>query len=181
MRPERLIALLIVLVATAALAVIVWLVSDPGPVASPSGSEPPAEAVAGRVTRVSDGDTIVVEMSGVSERVRYIGLDAPEIAHPDEGTLAECGGEAARALNAQLVDGREVRLERDHSDRDRFGRLLRHVWVQSDAGWLLAGERLVRLGAADARSFPPDTGRDRQLDAAEEVARQERLGIWATC
>lgn len=183
MRPERLIAVVLVMAGTVIVVVAVWLLQrspEPPPAPEASGG-PPAGAEAGSVVHVSDGDTVIVEVGGVQERVRLIGLDAPEIAHPEEGTPAECGGDAARAATSALVAGLDVRLEREVSDRDRFGRLLRHVWVQSSAGWLLVGEELVEDGAVEARSYPPDTARDEQLDAAERRARQAGVGIWATC
>lgn len=133
------------------------------------------------VVHVSDGDTILVEMNGSTERVRYIGLDAPEIARPDEGTGAECGGDHALDANLALVAGREVALERDVSDRDRFGRLLRHVWVADSGDWLLVGERLIESGAVEARTYRPDTSRDAEFEAAERRAREAGLGIWGSC
>ena len=129
------------------------------------------------VTRVIDGDTIVVRVDGREERVRYIGVDAPELAGDRSGERAECGGEQARAANEDLVAGATVELERDVSDRDRFGRLLRHVWVNGG----LVSEELAREGFVEARSYPPDTGRDGQLDAAERAARADGAGLWGAC
>jgi micrococcal nuclease len=132
------------------------------------------------VTRVVDGDTIVVSLDGREERVRYIGLDAPEVANVDAGTVAECGGDEARTANERLVAGAQIVLERDVSDHDRFGRLLRHVWLQ-DGEWRLIGRELVETGAAEARSYPPDTTRAAELDAAEQRARGRTAGIWGSC
>ena len=182
-RPERLLAIIIVLGLTAAIVLAVVLLQGPaGSVAS--SSEPgalPADTERATVVHVSDGDTIVVEINGATERVRYVGLDAPEIAHPDEGTAAECGGDDARASNLELVAGLEVALERDVSDRDRFGRLLRHVWVADSGDWLLVGERLIESGAVEARTYRPDTFRDAEFDAVERRARESDLGIWGDC
>jgi micrococcal nuclease len=141
----------------------------------------PGDAIAASVEHVIDGDTIVVRFAGGRERVRYVGLDAPEIAHPEDGTAAECGGEAARRANEDLVDGAQVRLQRDTSDRDRFGRLLRHVWVARGEGWVLVGLRLIAEGAAEARSYPPDTAYDAAFAAAERDARSAGAGIWGSC
>ncbi|GAF76144.1 unnamed protein product, partial [marine sediment metagenome] len=68
-----------------------------------------------------DGDTIIIEGD---YRVRYIGIDAPEI-YPE---LEACGMEALE-VNRALVEGREVRLEQDVSETDKYGRLLRYVYV----------------------------------------------------
>jgi micrococcal nuclease len=134
----------------------------------------------GQVVRVVDGDTIIVRIDDREERVRYIGVNAPELASVERGVDAECGALEAALANRELVEGRSVALERDVTDRDRFGRLLRHVWVDLD-GWRLVTEALVESGAIRARSYPPDTSRDRQLDAAEGAARSAGHGIWAGC
>lgn len=183
-RPERLLGILVVLLLTGALVVVVVLTADPA--AAPSGESDDADGGPEKateratVTRVVDGDTIVVRLDGREERVRYIGLDAPEVANVDAGTVAECGGDEARTANERLVTGQQIVLERDVSDRDRFGRLLRHVWLE-DGGWRLIGRELVAAGAVEARSYPPDTTRDGELDAAERGARGRAAGIWGSC
>ena len=144
-------------------------------------SAPPDEGSNGGdetvVVRVVDGDTIIVRIDGREERVRYIGIDAPELANAETGQAAECSGPQARDANAALLEGTAVELERDVSDRDRFGRLLRHVWVNDS----LASRQLVLAGAVEARSYPPDTRRDGELDAAEREARERGAGIWGSC
>lgn len=170
---------MLVLAAAVVLVVALGTAPSAGPTAS-NRTSAPAGATA-QVVHVTDGDTIVVLVGGVRERIRYVGVDAPELANAETGEPAECGGEAARLANAQLVEGREVALERDTSDRDRFGRLLRHVWVAGTDGWSLVSERLVEAGAIEARSYAPDTSRDTQLDAAERRARDADLGIWGSC
>jgi micrococcal nuclease len=156
------------------------LLGSPAP-SSPGSSHARPDGEPATVVRVADGDTITVELDGRQERVRYIGIDAPEVANGRAGMPAECGGDAARAANEALVGGASVILERDTSDRDRFGRLLRHVWVGQERGWLLVAERLVATGVAEARSYRPDTSRDAQLDAAERAARGSEVGIWGGC
>jgi micrococcal nuclease len=146
----------------------------------PNVTAPSPHAASGqlaRVLRVVDGDTIVVSIEGTMERVRYIGVDAPELARAGDGLVAECGANAARAANEELVADAEVRLERDVSDRDRFGRLLRHVWL----GDTLVTEALAARGAVEARSYPPDIALDGRLSAAEDEARAARAGMWGQC
>ena len=180
-RPERLLGLIVALLVGAAIVIFVAVsqADDEPPTATPG--DLPAGATLAEVVRVSDGDTILVRVDGATERVRYVGVDAPEIAHPEDGIAAECWGEEASAANAALVEGGVVAIERDVSDRDRFGRLLRHVWASDASGWFLVSERLVRDGAVEARSYPPDTGRDGTLDGAERVARAARTGLWGAC
>ena len=120
-----------------------------------------------KVTRVIDGDTIVIQGD---YRVRYIGIDTPEI-HP---TVEDYGIEAWEA-NRRLVEGKEVRLEIDVSETDRYGRLLRYVYVDD----IFVNAELVRLGLAEARAYPPDTRYQDELGALESEARQEGRGMWA--
>ncbi len=120
-----------------------------------------------RVIEVIDGDTITIEGG---YRVRYIGIDAPEI-HPD---LEAFGIEAWQA-NRKLVEGKEVRLERDVSEKDKYGRLLRYVWVDD----ILVEAELVRQGLARAKAYPPDTKYQDYLEQMEAEARQAGRGIWA--
>lgn len=183
-RPERMLGILLVLGLAAVVVVIVATASrrePPGQQATAVGNVPAEDAVRADVVRVSDGDTIVVRVDGRTERVRYVGVDAPEVAHPEDGTVAECWGHLAADANAALVEGREVALESDVSDRDRFGRLLRHVWVAAGDGWQLVGKALVSSGAAEARSYPPDTSRDKEFDEAERTARSTSVGLWGNC
>lgn len=122
-----------------------------------------------RVLRVVDGDTIVVEGG---EHVRYLGVDAPET----QGT-PECYGREATERNRQLVEGKRVRLESDRRDRDRYGRLLRWVWVDGT----LVNEQLIREGYATVyRNEPTAKYMDRLL-AAEAEARSRGAGLWSAC
>ena len=114
----------------------------------------PPDAEVAPVIDVTDGDTIKVERAeGSVERVRYIGIDTPETVHPDEPV--EPWGPEAAAANQRLVADQLVVLERDVSDRDRFDRLLRYVWVETPDGWLLVNDELVALGLAEVKAYRP--------------------------
>ncbi|GIV84639.1 MAG: hypothetical protein KatS3mg052_1646 [Candidatus Roseilinea sp.] len=125
------------------------------------------------VKRAVDGDTIVVEINGQEYRVRYIGVDAPEST-----SRQECYGKQAAHHNQSLVEGKVVRLERDVNDTDRYGRLLRYVYLPSGE---MVNEVLIRDGYALARSFPPDVKYQDRLKAAEREARRQRRGLWRSC
>lgn len=148
---------------------------------SAASGQPPDDAVEAAVDRVVDGDTVVVVLEGRRERVRYVGIDAPEIASVEEGRIGECWGEEAARQHAELVDGARLWLARDTSDRDRFDRLLRNAWVRDESGWLHVGQALVLAGAVEARSYPPDTGMDAVLGEAEDAARAAAAGLWGAC
>jgi endonuclease YncB( thermonuclease family) len=122
------------------------------------------------VIRVIDGDTIEIE-SG--QRVRYTGIDAPEVAHATEPS--ERFGEEAAEKNRELVEGRIVSLERDVTDRDEYGRLLRYVWL----GDTMINAELVRLGYAYAYSLAPNVRYQELFLRLEAEAREQQLGLWA--
>ncbi|MCA9366497.1 thermonuclease family protein [Candidatus Kaiserbacteria bacterium] len=147
---------------------ISYMGSGTAPSAQP---EPHASVVTATVVRVIDGDTIMVTQNGQEERVRYIGIDTPEL----DGD--ECYAAEATNLNSSLVFGHEVTLERDVSDRDQYGRLLRYVFVGDE----LVNEQLVRDGAAKVIKIQPDTARFDELKAVEQTARSQKLGLWAAC
>jgi micrococcal nuclease len=120
------------------------------------------------VLRVIDGDTIDVEVNGERQRVRYIGINTPERNDP-------CFDEATQA-NKDLVAGNEVRLERDVSETDRYGRLLRYVFV----GDTFVNEELVRLGYAEAVLYRPDDRHYELFSALEAVVAGSGLGCHGT-
>ncbi len=124
------------------------------------------------VTRVIDGDTIEVDIDGTIYKVRYIGIDAPELddERPEFCALAQ---EATR-YNRQLVEGKTVRLEKDISETDRYGRLLRYVYVDDT----FVNAELVRQGLAWVKVYEPDTKYQDILEEAEAEAREHKIGIW---
>ncbi len=117
-----------------------------------------------RVTQVIDGDTIRVEGG---YKVRYIGIDTPE--------MGKAFGMEAWQANRKLVEGKEIRLERDVSETDKYGRLLRYVYVDD----ILVEAELVRQGLAEAKAYPPDIKYQEYLEELEAEARQAGRGIWA--
>lgn len=124
------------------------------------------------VKRVIDGDTI--ELAN-GERVRYIGIEAPELIRPERSI--ECFAREAVAKNKELVEGVEVRLERDINDRDKYGRLLRYIWTEEKMINLL----LVEEGYASAAAFPPDVKYAGEFVVAERRARETNSGLWMVC
>jgi len=136
---------------------------------------PPYDESRASVVRVVDGDTIVVRVSGFYERVvRYIGIDAPESTR----SRKDCFGEQAKEIHRQIAEGKTLRLERDTSEADRFGRLLRYAYLPDGT---MMNELLVRMGVAIARSYPPDTKHQAQLRLAESQAHAEGRGLWGAC
>jgi micrococcal nuclease len=132
-----------------------------------------------RLERVVDGDTIVAQVDGREERVRYIGVDTPETVKPN--TPVECFGPQAHDLNTRLLGnaGTALTLRFDRELRDRFGRLLAYVFRARDG--LFVNARLVVAGAARTLEIAPNTARTAQLSRLQHDARVAGRGLWTTC
>lgn len=136
------------------------------------GNAPPDERLL-RVVRVIDGDTIWVQGSGAVEKVRLLGIDAPEMNY-GKGR-PDCGAaEATRALRARL-DGRRVALDRH--GRDDYGRTLAIVFDPASPRDRNVNEWLLREGHAEIFRKARHADRERFL-ATEREARAKKAGMW---
>ncbi len=126
----------------------------------------------GTVLRVVDGDTIYVTVDGRTEKVRYIGMDAPETHHPTKGK--QPGGPEVTAVNRRLVENKEVRLELDVQQRDRYRRLLAYVYV----GDLMVNAEMLRLGYAQLMTVPPNVQYTSLFVRLQRDAREAGRGLW---
>ena len=152
----------------------------------PASSPPPAHSLPERTSDVSsptpvpergnplralhviDGDTIVLTDG---RRVRYIGIDTPELSDPRLALEAEAATEA----NRRLVAGHDLRLELDSQEEDRYGRMLAYVWV----GDVFVNEELLRQGLARLLTIPPNL---RYVERFRDVARTgeaNREDVWS--
>ncbi len=127
----------------------------------------PPELVPATVTRVIDGRTLEAEVRGGAAVIRYIGIGAPGIGSEYSGLVLD--------LNRQWVDGREVMLEKDASDRDPEGRLLRYVYVDG----AMVNAALIAAGFAWAEDSGPNHRYSEGFAQLEATARAERRGLWA--
>lgn len=129
------------------------------------------------VTQFDDGDTIIVDMNGREEKIRFIGVDTPETKDPRKPV--QCFGKAASAFTKDLIGSQPVRLESDPSDtnRDRYGRLLRYVYLPDGR---LVNLEIIRQGFGFAYvSFPVE--KIEAFKAAQAEARAANRGLWAGC
>ena len=142
------------------------------------GGPGPEQPGAAEVVRVVDGDTIVVDIGGLEESVRLLGVDTPESVDPR--SPVECfGEEASRHTRALLPPGTDVQLVRDVEARDRYSRLLAYVYRADDGAFV--NLQLVRDGFASVLTFPPNVAHAEDLTAAAAQARTEGLGLWSAC
>lgn len=124
------------------------------------------------VKRVVDGDTIELENG---EKVRYIGMDTPESVDPRKPV--QCFAKEASKKNEEMVLNQQVNLEKDVTDRDKYGRLLRYVYVHDT----FVNLELVKSGYARIYTYPPDVKYNAQLLEAEKEARTNNRGLWSAC
>lgn len=132
------------------------------------------------VSKVIDGDTIEVLINGEKYKLRYIGINTPETVDPRRSV--ECFGREASNENKRLVEGKRIYLQKDISETDKYGRILRYVYLPIDDGSLLfINDYLIRQGFAQASSFPPDVRFVDQFNLAQKEAKENNRGLWASC
>ena len=141
----------------------------------------PNDEIDATVSRIVDGDTIVADLGGREERVRYIGIDTPESVKPN--SKVECFGPEASDENEKLLpSGSPIRLVLGAEPRDRYGRLLAYIYRLDQGGQqLFVNAELVRRGYADAIVFPPNTRHAAEFAKLRNEARRAGLGLWQAC
>ncbi|OFV68312.1 MAG: micrococcal nuclease [Candidatus Syntrophoarchaeum caldarius] len=115
------------------------------------------------VTSVIDGDTVELQNG---ERVRLLGINTPEMGQPYY--------EEATNMLKKLIEGKTVMLEKDVEDKDKYGRLLRYIYIDDR----FVNLELVREGYANVYIIPPNTRYSDDFEKAEEEAKNAKRGIW---
>lgn len=129
------------------------------------------------INRFVDGDTIVVDMNGKAETIRFIGVDTPETHKPN--TPVQCYGPAAAAFTKNTIGHQTVRLALDpeSTNRDRYDRLLRYVYLPDGT---LLNKKLIEEGYGFYYPYFPFT-KSSEFAAAERQAMGANRGLWANC
>jgi micrococcal nuclease len=129
------------------------------------------------VSRFVDGDTIVVNMNGKDETLRFIGVDTPETHKPN--TPVQCYGPAASAFTKNIIGTNKVRLALDpeSTNRDRYNRLLRYVYLPDGT---LVNLKLVQEGYGFYYPYFPFTKSD-EFSKAQDAAKAANKGVWGNC
>lgn len=129
------------------------------------------------VTKVIDGDTIEIEGG---QRVRFVGMDTPETVDPRRPV--GCFGKEASNEVKRLLTGKEIIMQKDISDTDKYDRLLRYVYLPLENGQVLfVNDYLVREGFGRVYTYPPDVRFNEQFLEAERDARINQRGLWKSC
>lgn len=138
------------------------------------------------ITKISDGDTITVELSGSSYKIRMLEVDTPESVHADQTKNNAFGKEASEYTKSQLSVGQIVYLTKDQSDTDRYGRLLRLIWTEAPENYMDEQElrdkcynaKLLLDGYAEVAIFD-DKAYQKLFTKFQEEAMHARRGLWA--
>lgn len=169
---------------TAALASIIFLSGcnqTAAPVQTPQEQQETAKQettttpkrITAKVIEVIDGDTIKVSINGSAETVRFLLIDTPETKHPSKH-VQPFGPEASK-FTANLLNGKQVELEKDITERDKYGRLLFYVYIDGKS----AQEQLLAKGLARVSIYPPDVKYVDKYRAIQDQARKGGIGIWS--
>lgn len=126
-----------------------------------------------KVQYVIDGDTFILQNN---QRVRMIGINAPETSHRRYGKKGQAFGKEAKERLRKFIEGKEVVLKEDREPFDRFGRRLAYVYLPDGT---FVNREMVREGYAETfRRFPFQY--KEEFLKLEEVARGAKLGMWNT-
>jgi len=166
----------------------------PGPAARVEGAPTacvnpsrPAQLMPAFVTRIVDGDTVDTSVAGRGrERIRLLGIDTPEVYESEKlDRDAQQSGQSREAIQAlgrvaseytrRHLDGKDVGLELDVQQRDRYGRLLAHIWLVDGT---LFNLQILRDGYAQILTIPPNVKYTDLFLACQREAREQGRGLW---
>ncbi len=119
------------------------------------------------ITRVVDGDTLIVNINGENTRVRMIGIDTAESVPDNPDRITEEGIEASNYTKS-LLSGAEVMLEYDKERTDQYGRTLAYIYMNDDSDLVFVNELLVQEGFADLMTIEPNIKYKELLERAYE-------------
>lgn len=138
------------------------------------------------IDRVVDGDTAEFILNGEKKKLRFIGVDTPETVHPTKGE--QYYGKEASNFTKKSLEGKTVYLEKDVSDVDRYGRVLRYIWLEKPNDYKnisndeiknkMFNAILLKEGYAVTSTFPPDVKYESIFLDISRAARENEKGLW---
>lgn len=139
------------------------------------------------VTRIVDGDTIKINLNDEEYSIRMIGIDTPESVHPDQSKNTIFGEKASDYTKSKIEKGQTVYSQKDVSDTDKYGRLLRYVWLETPENTedteeiknKMFNALVLEAGYANAYPYEPDTKLKDLFAQLEQEAKEKNIGLWA--
>ncbi len=141
----------------------------------------------GVITKISDGDTFLIEVNGKTEKVRLIGIDTPESKDnlkakkdaarnsADLDAMVRQGIEARRFVEQNFPLGTTLRIETDRDTRDRYGRMLAYLFTEDGR---MINETIIREGYATPLFYSPNYKYKSRLEEAYRYAKSNKKGLW---
>jgi len=138
------------------------------------------------IERIVDGDTLKIKIGDESYKVRLIGIDAPESVNPDKSKNTSEGKKASEYVKSILTVGQTIYLQKDQSNTDKYGRLLRYIWLDipedvestKEIKKKMLNAVILDAGYAKAVGYKPDTRYQSVFSDLEKAAKNKRRGIW---
>ena len=148
-----------------------------------SATQDPSGIIQGIVARVVDGDTAVIRVNGEDRRFRFLGVDTPETVHPSKGVQPY--GKEASNFTKETLTGRQVWLEYDKAQQDRYNRYLAYIWLSKpnkiDDDTVrkeMFNAKLLAGGYAKVMIIKPNTKYANLFTEIQNEAKKSKLGIW---
>ena len=140
-----------------------------------------AEYVSAEIVYVIDGDTIIVLLDGREDKVRMIGIDAPESVSAIEEENSVYGEMASEYTKANLHEGMKIYLTFDQERTDIYGRTLAYIWLDTDFEDMnnLYQNQMVSEGYAIAVKYEPNILYWQVLEASMLDAVTNKSGLWS--
>jgi len=123
-----------------------------------------------QLKKIYDGDTVLLSNG---KKVRFLGVNTPEVEGRNKS--AQAGGEKAKKWLMMALKNKKIRLETDVEKKDKYGRLLAHIFTEDD---MHVNLELIKLGLASVNIYPPSLKYSGEFLLAERQAEQKGLGIW---
>ena len=122
------------------------------------------------VTKIIDGDTLMVKINDKETAIRLIGIDTPE--------SGQCFGKEATERAKELMENKKVKLEVDETqdDKDKYGRLLRYIYLEDGT---FINKKLIKEGVAKEYTYKIVYKFQTEFKSDQKVAQEKKLGIWA--
>jgi micrococcal nuclease len=129
-----------------------------------------------KVTKVTDGDTLHIDMNGTNETLRLIGINTPETVDPRK--TVECFGKEASVRMKELASGKIVRLEYDDTQgtRDVYGRLLAYVYLEDGE---MINRKMIAEGYAYEYTYMTPYKYQKEFRNLQSIAKTSERGLWA--